>query len=106
MMNRGRIEIMAHILSFCVQARLKTQVMYNTNITFRQFETYEILLSSQGLLAREGGRFMTTEKGHRFVHAFNQLQSTLEDVPGRIAGNGLLVSARQSTPATSVLAVR
>jgi len=88
MMNRGRVEIMAHVLAFCAQPRLKTQIMYSANITYRQFETYAILLSSRGLLVRDSQKYVATEKGHRFVQAFNQLQSTLEDVPTAILARG------------------
>ncbi len=78
MMNRGRIEIMAQVLAFCDQPRLKTQIMYTANISFNQFATYESLLLSRRLLALEAGKYQTTLKGTRFVQAFNQLQSTLE----------------------------
>lgn len=81
MMNRGRIEIMAQVLAFCAQPRLKTQIMYNANITFRQFETYALLLSSNKLLTHNIGGYVTTEKGHEFIRAYNQLQSTLGEVP-------------------------
>lgn len=79
MINRGRIEIMAHILTFCARPRLKTQIMYNANISFRQFAAYETLLLSRGLLARDTNKYWATGKGNRFVEAFSQLQSTLEN---------------------------
>ncbi len=89
-MNRGRIEIIAHVLAFCAEPRLKTQIMYNANITYRQFETYATLLSSHGLLVQDSQEYIATEKGLRFVQAFNQLQSTLEDVPtATLARNSL-----------------
>ena len=94
MMNRGRIEIMAHVLAFCAQPRLKTQIMYNANITFKQFETYSLLLSSQKLLTHNIDKYATTEKGHKFIRAFNQLQSTLGDVPLNAAPVGLIPRTR------------
>jgi len=84
-MNRGRIEIFAHILAFCAQPRLKTQIMYKASITFRQFDVYLALLSSHGFLVREGNRYAATEKGRRFVQAFSQLQTTLGEPPIRLA---------------------
>jgi len=81
MMNRGRIEIMASILTFCAQPRLKTQIMYNAGITFKQFETYHALLSSQGLLDNSLDGYVTTEKGHRFVHAFKELWASIDGFP-------------------------
>jgi predicted transcriptional regulator len=89
-MNRGRSEIIAHVLAFCEQPRLKTQIMYSANITYKQFETYATLLSSRGLLVQDSQKYVTTEKGHRFVQAFNQLQSNLEDVPTAILARGFL----------------
>ena len=88
MINRGRVEIMAHVLAFCAHPRLKTQIMYSTNITYRQFEIYATLLSSRGLLIQDSKKYVATEKGHRFVQAFNQLQSTVEDVPTAILAQG------------------
>jgi predicted transcriptional regulator len=57
--------------------------MYNANITFGQFATYETLLLSRGLLACATDRYWATEKGNRFVEAFSQLQSTLENASPR-----------------------
>jgi len=94
-MHRGRIEIIAHILTFCAQPRLKTQIIYNTRITFKQFETYASLLSSQGLLARKSQEYVATDKGYRFVQAFGQLQSTLDGVPTGILTRGFLLKKGQ-----------
>ena len=77
MVNRGRLEIMAHILGLCTKPQLKTRVMYDVNITFNQFGSYIALLQSQGLLTRNENRYATTEKGVQFVNAFAQLQSIL-----------------------------
>jgi len=95
-MHRGRIEIIAHILTFCAQPRLKTQIMYSVRITFKQFETYTSLLSSHGLLARKSQKYVATEKGYRFVQAFGQLQSTLEGVPTGILTRGFLLKKGQN----------
>jgi len=94
--NRGRIEIIAHVLAFCAQPRLKTQIMYNARITFKQFQTYASLLSSQGLLARKSQKYVATEKGYRFVQAFDQLQSTLEGAPAGILARGFLLKKGQN----------
>ena len=77
MVNRGRLEIMAHILGLCTKPQLKTRVMYDVNITFNQFGSYIALLQSQGLLTRNENRYETTAKGLEFVNAFAQLQSIL-----------------------------
>jgi predicted transcriptional regulator len=81
MANRGRFEIMAHILGLCMKPQVKTRIMYEANISFYQFETYAALLKTQGLLAHEANKYKATEKGLRFVNAFSQLQNTIEDLP-------------------------
>ena len=80
MVNRGRIEIMANILGLCVKPQVKTRIMYNTNITFKQFEIYATVLKSHDLLIHETNRYTATEKGLQFINAFNRLQSTIEDL--------------------------
>jgi len=70
--------------------------MYNARITFRQFETYINLLSSQGLLARKSQEYLATQKGHRFVQAFGQLQSTLDGVPTGMLTGSFLIKRGQS----------
>jgi predicted transcriptional regulator len=77
MVNRGRLDIMAHILGLCTKPQRKTRIMYDANITFNQFGSYATLLQSQGLLNHEENTYVTTEKGLQFVNAFNQLKSIL-----------------------------
>lgn len=77
MVNRGRLEIMAHILGLCMKPQLKTRIMYDVSITFNMFGSYAALLESQGLFAQEGNRYVTTAKGLQFINAFIQLQSVL-----------------------------
>lgn len=90
MVNRGRIEIMADILGLCTKPQVKTRIMYNVNITFRQFDMYATLLRSHDLLVNEANRYIATEKGIQFINAFNQLQNTLEDRSSRLPANSLL----------------
>lgn len=94
-MNRGRLEIIAHTLAFCMQPRLKTQILYNANITFKQFETYASFLKSQGLLIKNSQKYEATEKGHRFVQSFIQLQCALESAPAGVLLSGLFFRAKQ-----------
>jgi predicted transcriptional regulator len=95
MVNRGRIEIMACILGFCTEPQVKTRIMYRVNITFKQFETYAILLKSQGLLAHEGNRYLATAKGLQFVNAFNQLQNALGGSDFKISSPNRFIKTRQ-----------
>ena len=95
MVNRGRIEIMACILGLCMKPQVKTRIMYNANITFKQFETYAMLLKSQGLLTHETNRYTATEKGLRFINAFNQLQNAIEGSDSKMSSVNHLLNVRQ-----------
>ena len=101
MVNRGRIEIMAHILGLCTKPQVKTRIMYNANITFRQFETYATLLKSQDLLTHEANRYRATEKGIQFINAFNQLQNAIDGSDYKISSANRLLMARQKLKTSS-----
>lgn len=99
MTKRGRIEIIAQILAFCAQPRLKTQIMYKTNITFNQFKSYATLLSSLSLLAHQSQKYVATEKGHQFVQAFNRMQTSLGGVmAGRLTEGSPPTMRKSKTP--------
>ena len=53
--------------------------MYGTNLSHAQLKTYLTLLTSRDLLAHKSDRYVTTEKGQRFLEAFAQLNDVLED---------------------------
>jgi len=53
--------------------------MYKANLGYEPLETYLTLLTSRNLLAHNSDRYVTTEKGHRFLEAFAQLSDVLED---------------------------
>jgi predicted transcriptional regulator len=75
--RRGRLEIMAEILFFCDQQRAKTYIMYKTNLNYAQLKQNIAFLTSQGLLLRKKDKFVTTEKGYRFLSLFVQLTDML-----------------------------
>ncbi len=70
---------MAQILAFCMHATRKTRIMYRNNLSHTQLKDYLKLLMSRDLLAHNSDRYVTTEKGHRFLEAFAQLKDVLED---------------------------
>jgi hypothetical protein len=63
-----------------MKPQAKTRIMYDANITFKQFGTYATLLKSRGLLSHEENRYITTTKGLQFIRAFTQLQNTIDDL--------------------------
>lgn len=87
---------MAHILTFCVQPRLKTQIMYKASITFSQFKSYAALLSSLDLLVQQSQEYVATEKAHQFLQAFNRLQASLGGAPVGLLTEGSLLGMRKS----------
>ena len=77
--KRGRLEIIAEILLFCDRHKAKTKIMYNTNLNYAQLQSHLSYLTSIGVLMRENGRYLTTEKGYRFLELFAELQDILKD---------------------------
>jgi predicted transcriptional regulator len=77
--KRGRMEIIAEILLFCDRKKAKTNIMYNTNLNYAQLQNHLSCLTSLELLRRDGGRYVTTEKGFRFLELFAELQDILRD---------------------------
>jgi hypothetical protein len=53
--------------------------MHGTNLSHAQLKTYLTLLTSRNLLAHNSDRYVTTEKGHRFLEAFVWLNDALEN---------------------------
>lgn len=78
-MKRGRTEIIAEILLYCVQQRGKTNIMYKANLNYTQLQTNLSFLTSLGMLMHKEERYVTTEKGHRFLELFTELQGILEE---------------------------
>jgi len=78
-MRRRRIEIMAEILAFCTQRKRKSHIMFGTELSHAQLNTYLKLLTSQDLLARDSNKYISTYKGHCFIDAFASLNAFLEN---------------------------
>lgn len=57
--------------------------MYQNNLSHEQLKIYITLLTSKNLLARNSDSYVTTDKGHRFLEAFAQLNDALEDSGSR-----------------------
>jgi predicted transcriptional regulator len=60
--------------------------MYRNYLSHAQLKTYLTLLTSRDLLAHNSDQYVTTEKGHRFLEAFAQLNDVLEDRTRRAFG--------------------
>jgi len=64
--KRGQLEIMAEILLYC-------------DLNYAQLKRYLKYLTSQSLLRRNLSKYVTTEKGYRFLILFAQLDDMLKN---------------------------
>ena len=71
--NRSRFEIMADIIRACLSPRGKTRIMCKVKLNFRQANDYLSQLTSLGLLSKENGKYVTTEKGREYLSAYKHL---------------------------------
>ncbi|MCW3999075.1 MAG: winged helix-turn-helix domain-containing protein [Candidatus Bathyarchaeota archaeon] len=76
--RRGKLDIIAEILLFCEQQKTKTSIMYNTNLNYSQLKNHMDNLTTQGLLLKAQNKYVTSEKGYRFLELFAQLNDLLE----------------------------
>ena len=82
--HRGRVDIIANILREAAKGAKKTHIMYRSNLSFRQLQTYLDFLLDRGLLRRlergsggGSGLFQTTAKGQAFLRAYRDLEVLL-----------------------------
>lgn len=82
--HRGRLDIMANILSMATNGSRKTQLMYRCNLSFKQLEIYLTLLVAKRLLTKRGRNgisdivtYETTAKGYSFLQVYQTLNSLL-----------------------------
>jgi predicted transcriptional regulator len=83
MKNRSRMEILYDIISSSKSPARKTNLMYKSNLSFKQLELYLGFLVEQGLIEvrpEEGGSgrmYGATSRGFQFTKLFEDLQSYL-----------------------------
>jgi len=77
--RRGKLDIIAEILLFCDEQKTKTSIMYNTNLNYAQLKSHMSSLTAQGLLSKNLNKYVTTEKGYRFLELFAQLNDLLNE---------------------------
>jgi predicted transcriptional regulator len=75
-MIRSTFEIIAEMLRVAKQGAKKTRIMYSCNLSYGATEEYLTYLLETGLL-RIGNSFHTTDKGIRFLRAYQTLQLLL-----------------------------
>jgi predicted transcriptional regulator len=76
--KRERLEIIAEILCYCNQQKVKTTIMHKVNLNYAQLKRYLQSLTANGLLTIDKNRYATTQKGHRFLELFVQLNNMFD----------------------------
>ena len=83
--NRGRIEIMADILSLSTAGMRKTHIMYRANLSYEQILNYLSELLNKALMVEDVDgthtTYRTTEKGREFLHCFSRLRELASEEP-------------------------
>lgn len=81
--NRGKIEIMADILSLSTAGIKKTHIMYRANLSYDQILYYLNELLTKGLISihvRDGfALYSTTEKGREFLKCYRYMAQLIGD---------------------------
>ncbi len=81
--NRGKIEIMADVLSLSTAGIKKTHIMYRANLSYEQILHYLNQLLGKGLIAQAvaEGTFVyrTTEKGREFLACYSRMSELITE---------------------------
>jgi len=75
-MIRSTLEIISEMLRAAKHGAKKTHIMYSCNLSYYATEEYLTYLLETGLL-RIGNSFHTTDKGIRFLRAYQTLELLL-----------------------------
>ena len=78
---RNRIEIICQILEVANGGVTKNiEIMYKANLSYAQLKEYVMVLTESDLLRYDLDTqiFMTTEKGLRFLEAYNQMDAVMK----------------------------
>ena len=83
MKYRSRIDIISVILDAAnggIGGLTKTKIMYQAYLSHDQFKDYLTVLTESGLLNYDvyTRKFKTTEKGLRFLDAYNQMSDVMK----------------------------
>ena len=77
--RRGRLEIIADILSVAMEEAKKTEIVYRANLNFERAGKYLPYLEEKGLIENEnmGREYKTTEKGREFLRDYQKMKERL-----------------------------
>lgn len=81
--NRGKIEIMADVLSLSTAGIKKTHIMYRANLSYEQIIHYLSQLLGKGLLMQDVSEgslvYRTTEKGREFLGCYSRMNELITE---------------------------
>ena len=80
MKYRSRTDLIAQILESANGGATKTKIMYKSFLSYAQLKEYVAMLVANELLAydKKTELYKTTEKGHRFLKIYNQMDILTE----------------------------
>ena len=102
-MRRSRFEIVADISQTCISPRRKTRIMCEVKLNLMQANEYLSQLTSLGLLFQEKDKYKTTDKGRRFISAYNRLGEIIGVPPSVTDRNESLKPFSVHSPSILVL---
>ena len=77
-MRRSRIDIIIDIMDVAKGGVNKTSIVYRANLNFRLANKYLGLLQKQGLIENRLDKYITTDKGKKFLEQAKELTLQLE----------------------------
>jgi predicted transcriptional regulator len=84
--NRGKIEIMADVLSLSTAGIKKTHIMYRANLSYEQILYYLGELMGKGLIGQDVDDgalvYRTTEKGREFLACYSRMSDIISGTYG------------------------
>ena len=89
--HRSRTEIVIRILEVANEIGrdgfTKYKIMYNAFLSYAQLKEYLMVLTDSELLSYDldSHMFKITEKGHRFLETYNQMENLIKEQQQQIA---------------------
>ena len=77
-MKRDRLEIIRSILIICKNGAKKTEIVYKSNLNFKNGETYLQWLIDRDLITKEEKFFKTTPKGAKLLSDLQSASAFLD----------------------------
>jgi len=71
--RRSPYEIIWEIVSYCRKSRKITHILLACSLNTDTARKYLNLLTEKGLLEKQSGNYVTTEKGMEYIKLFNEL---------------------------------